>query len=183
MMDMVAVHGATTVEAAQAFNVSDNTVKRALRVNGREYQRRNGPGEMHALAQLTADMVRTLRRRAATGEPTWKIYLDYPQFTDDIMRNAISGRSWACITDVPPVSLHFQTPQAVLTADDVTQARRSVRSGIETVEDVAERLGLRYNTVWGAVTGKSWNHLEEPPVKGVRKFRITKSIAGNPGAN
>lgn len=61
-------------------------------------------------------------------------------------------------------ALHERNGQAILTKELVCEARRRCRSG-ESQTSVARSLGVGYSVIHQAVIGKSWQSLEEPPLR------------------
>ncbi len=71
------------------------------------------------------------------------------------------GRHWSS-TGVWTPAIGDDSPNAILTAAQVSEARRRVREG-EVCKDVATKMGVPYRTLNPAVSGASWKHITDPP--------------------
>jgi hypothetical protein len=59
---------------------------------------------------------------------------------------------------------------SVLSRKQVAEIRRRV-AGRESLKSVVDDLGVPYNPAWMAATGKTWQHLQEPPpVNSTRRY-------------
>lgn len=157
--------GADTATVADELGVTLTLLCRWLGLPEPRRRRAGGGGS----ARLTATMVADLRRRAAAGASIAELSRE-TGIPDRTLGAAIRGRTWAHVTDPPPVRSRpgahkgAGNPAAKLTAEQVADMRRAVRAG-QTLREVAARYGVVPATVGGAVRGGSWPEVDVPPIR------------------
>jgi hypothetical protein len=112
--------------------------------------------------KLTRDQVRDARRRFGAQQASCRALAQEFGVSNSGMRHAISGISWAHLTDPPPVTGQLPRPK-VLNAGQVAEARRGVGTGNGTVAEFARQWSVAHESVARAVYGHSWRSLTDPP--------------------
>jgi NUMOD4 motif len=89
-------------------------------------------GERSIRAKMTEPIVADCRRRHLAGVPQVILCAEYG-VTSGAMSNAIHGRTWACVTDPPPVPLDRDSrSHRTWTEENRAQVREAGRLGAKT---------------------------------------------------
>lgn len=135
-------------------------------------------------ATLTDDQVREIRRRYATETILYRELAAEYGVAVATISHAVSGRTYAHITDVPPLKEDFRklgrsgrqnTARRVLTDDQVRWARRRYARRDISMRALADELGIKVSALQAAVNGYSYRHITDVPP--VVKRAMTESEA------
>lgn len=148
---LVAAGTETITSLAASFDCSYQVVESAVR--GRTWGRLadpppvpvSEPGPTPANIKLNARKVASARRRYLAGASAAGIAAGYGVSLSAIL-SAIHGRSWAGVTDPPPVPVGEAGLEPVMGQEDVEQAR-SMRAAGSSFQEIAERFGVARSTV------------------------------------
>ncbi|KPI02832.1 hypothetical protein OK074_4982 [Actinobacteria bacterium OK074] len=117
---------------------------------------------MGAPPKLTAGQVADARRRFRARAATCRELAAECGMSISAMRHAITGVTWAHMSDPAPVTCLPPLPQA-LTAGLVADARRQVARDPGTLASLAREYGVAYNALERAVYGITWKRVTSPP--------------------
>ena len=123
-------------------------------------------GERQWQAKLTAEIVTECRRRYAAGERLGQLAAEFG-INPASMSQVVSGATWAWLPGAIPVDpkRHARCGTAhhaaKLTPDVIAEARERCASG-EKQRDVAASYGVVQATLWKALNGRTWAHLQRP---------------------
>lgn len=124
--------------------------------------------------RLNPRLVAEIRRGIGAGTATvngWAQELAVPWAT---VASAAYGWTWRSVSDPPPLTppepdTYRQRPAALpyarLTEKAVAAMRRSYRSGLMSLAQLADEYGVAESTVRNAVMGFTWRHVAEPPAE------------------
>lgn len=113
--------------------------------------------------RLTTTRVATARILAAVGRPVEPLAREWG-ISPEAVRHAVTGRTWAHVTDPPPVVQEDPAARSrKLTSAQVADARQAVKGGTATITEIAARAHVARATVENAVYGRSWAHVTDPP--------------------
>ena len=167
-----AVDGESYPSIAEDYGLSASYTRKIARGLVRTDQRgpiEQGNREMGRKRSITEKGIIDIRERASSGEDYTSIADDYGCSHHTIKKIAI-GRSYADIGGPITKRKNFE---AVLTSDAVAWARRQKREHGRDVsyaslsQRLKEERGIEVSRqgLAAAVTGKTWTHVDEPPVK------------------
>lgn len=147
--------GADVVEVASDLGVTRTLLCRWLGLPAPSYRRGS------RAVRLTPEVVADLRRRATAGATIAELSRE-TGVPDRTLGAAVRGRTWAHVTDPPPVKgrthAGASNPAARLTPEVVQAMRREVAGGASIVETAA-RHGVPESGAGQAIRGRSWSTL------------------------
>lgn len=100
---------------------------------------------MGAPPRLTADQVADARRRYAAGTATWAELAAAHQVSVSAIKAALSGRTWAAMTNPPPVRRHPDAPPGSGTARRFTEKQVAQLAGLRGQGLTWREIGQRYD--------------------------------------
>ena len=158
--------GVSAGKLAARYGVSVNTA--ALAAKGKTYKHVSEPPverlQNLRRKQLTDDQVAQLREEVRAGATIASVAKRFGVH-QVVARHAVRGRSYKHVSE-PPVTATPASPS--LTDAQVSYARQVYREGMSAGRIAAE-LGVSEMTIYSAVKGHTYKHVDEPPVLGRRK--------------
>lgn len=100
---------------------------------------------MGAPPRLTADQVADARRRYAAGTATWRELAAVHQASVSAIKHAISGRTWATMTDPPPVRRQPHASPSGGTTRALTEHQVAELAGLRDEGLTWAAIGQRYS--------------------------------------